>query len=118
MQNGHYGNAELRPSVKHSEFGIGALILAVMNLIGLVLCFGIPAVMTLSKQDISQGVGLLFGLGFFAVFLFSLLGVLVGLVGVLQPRRKRTLAFIGLAINTLSSLGLALMIVPGILKSF
>lgn len=111
MHNESLGNAQLKPSLKHSEFGIGALILAAMNVIGLVLIFGLPAVMHLGKQDISGKVALLFCSSFFASFLFSMLGVLVGLVGVFQPGKKKTMAFIGLGINVLSSLVAALMFV-------
>jgi hypothetical protein len=108
---------QFQPNEKHSELGIAGFVLSILNGLGTLLCFGAPAILHFTNQPISNGLGLLFGLSFFAVILLSFVGVVVSMIGIIQPRRKKVLPIIGLVLNSIVLLGLATLIVPQLIKA-
>ena len=63
------------------------------------------------SDSFTHSEAILLGLGLFACFIGSLMGGVFGIVGVLQPNRKKVFAIIGLAFNSL-----ALMVLLGLLS--
>ncbi len=110
-------DSQFQPNIKYSGLGIASFVISILNGLGVLFCFGVPAIMHWTNQVITRGTSLFFGLVFFAVFLFSLVGIIISLISILQPRRKKLLPVIGLLLNIIISSILAILIVPELVNA-
>ena len=112
-----FTNADQSIPVKHSEFGIAAFIISLLNSGCLIISIGLPAIFTIRKISINNGIALLLGISFFAVFLFSLAGLMIGIIGLFQHKRKKVFSIIGFILNLISLIIVGAFIVPGLVRS-
>ena len=96
--------------LKHSGYGILSLILAALA--GIIEIYVLTVAGHMDKQT---PIGEYFLTGFVMMggLAVSLVGVLLGIVGILQRRRNRIFAFLGLGINCLFLLAMIGLIILG-----
>ena len=88
--------------LRHSGLGIGALVIGLVAIVGLVVTFVCVAAIMASTghiSDPSSPVAILVGLAIVICMLAALIGVVIGLVGMFQRDRKKVFAHIGFGIN-------------------
>jgi hypothetical protein len=111
----------LRPDrpAPHSGFGIVSFIISLLAgvlLIGFIVVAGIventhPGAL----DDENSPQAMLAGLAFLAIFGLSVLGGVLGIVGVALPHRNKTFAIVGLALNSLIALGTIALACAGLM---
>ncbi|MGI8909607.1 MAG: hypothetical protein ACR2JR_03505 [Rubrobacteraceae bacterium] len=119
-----HGEAPARES-RHSKLGVTSLVIAILATVGIVALFVIAALVgasafggtnpqTLDPQSIQNSpafAGLaLVGIGFLVCIILYFVGLVLGLVGIFQRRRKRLFAILGTVAN-----GLAVLVVVSLL---
>ena len=105
------------PRLRHSELGIAALIVTLLNIACLFGCFGFLVMLRINNQELGSGITMLVGLGIFAAFVAGLLGLVMGLVGVIQPGRKKLFAWLGLGFSVAVVAFTALFVVPAVIHT-
>ena len=119
-----HGEAPARRS-KHSKMGVTSLVIAILATVAIVALFVIAALVGASAfggadpqsidpqslQDSPAFTGLaLVGIGFLVCIILYFVGLVLGLVGIFQKRRKRLFAILGTVAN-----GLAVLVVVSLL---
>ena len=119
-----HGEAPARES-RHSKLGVTSLVIAILATVGIVALFVIAALVgasafggtnpqTLDPQSIQNSpafAGLaLVGIGFLVCIILYFVGLVLGLVGIFQRRRKQLFAILGTVAN-----GLAVLVVVSLL---
>jgi hypothetical protein len=118
MYEDYYTEPEEYRISKHSGFGIASflIVLAAGALeFVLVAIAGILETIRPGGMDEDSPIAILLGLAMFGGLLVNLLGILLGVVGLLQRDRKKPFAVLGVIIGFLVFVGLVAVIVIGIL---
>jgi len=109
-----YGANQLRPvapmtgEMKHSGLGIASFIMALgMGVLEFVLFIaaGIMETRTPGGIDENSPAAIVLGLALIGGLLLDMLAVGLGIAGLLQPRRKKVFAILGVIIGTMILLG-------------
>lgn len=121
-----HGEAPARD--KHSKLGVTSLVIAVLATVGIVALFVIAALIgastfggenpqSLDPQGIQNSPAFagfaLVGIGFLLCVILYFVGLVLGLVGVFQRRRKRLFAILGTVANGLAVLAIISLLVLG-----
>ncbi len=120
------GEAPVRD--RNSKAGITSLVIAILATVGVVVLFVIAALIGASalggtdpqsfdpqsfqKSGAFAGFALV-GIGFLACIILYFIGLVLGLVGVFQRRRKRLYAVLGAVANGLAVLAIVSLLVLG-----
>jgi hypothetical protein len=105
------------PEPKHSGFGIASfLITLAAGLLEFVFlaCVGVLAVNNPAGLDENSPEVIFLGLGLLGGFFLSILGLVLGIVGLAQKNRKKAFAAIGVVFGSLILLGVGALFLLGI----
>ncbi len=113
--SGNVSSSTEQPT-KQSGLGIASFILAIVSVVGVIFSIGYvgyldatePARLETETSMMMVGFGILFFL------LLALIGLVLGIIGLFQKTRRRTFAGIGVGINALGALIVAVLIAIGI----
>lgn len=106
-------------AVKHSGLGIASFIMGILVIIGVCITFGVAggsanvSTMDTSYDSLMTGIGLL-ACGTIAV---ALVGLVLGIIAVVQKNTKKVFGIIGLVLNALVFLGLCGVIAIGMIAN-
>lgn len=95
---------------------VGLLLVLPFIIVGIIGAL-MPPVPSAVRNFSGYGFGMFMVGGFMAFYImpvFSLAGVVLGVIGVLQKDRRKTLGYVGLAVNGLILAGLLAVLVPSL----
>ena len=100
--------AVVAPPKRHSGLGITSLIIAILTGLGDVALFLICGLIAAGgdPNSIDDGIAMMIGLVLIASLGISLVGTALGIAGLVQSSRNRTLAVLGLILNGLIFFGM------------
>jgi hypothetical protein len=111
---------------RQSRMGLASFILAIIAVVGVVVLIVISATLVSSApgfdpnspqidpESAAFGALALVGFGILACLLVNLVGLGLGVAGVIQRRRKKLFAILGLVFNGLVLLGVIVLVVAGL----
>jgi hypothetical protein len=95
---------ESTPDQRQSGLGVASFTLSLVSIVATIAVFGYAGYVELTVEggvNGDQSVAMLIGFAIFACIGMLLVGLVLGLVGLLQQERRRTLAAIGVGLNGL-----------------
>lgn len=100
---------------KHSRLGIASFIIALgQGLFTLLLIILAGILASRGRQQENEPLFIFLGLFFIASIFDHLVGIALGIAGSVQRSRKKVFAILGLVLNTLTLLFVALLVVIGL----
>jgi hypothetical protein len=106
-----------RKELPHSGFGVASFVISlVVGALEFVLV-GVAGYLESSKPgglDEESPEAVLLGLGIIGGAIVAVLGIMIGIAGLVQDRRRKVFAGLGVACNILIIIGIAVLIVIGI----
>ncbi len=103
--------------LKQSGLGIASLVIAILAgvaIFALIVYAGMMAASSGGEIDEESPLAIALGLGLFAVIGLHLLGIGLGVAGLFQSNRARTVAVLGLTLNFLIIAGFVCLMVIGL----
>lgn len=104
-----------KPARRHSGFGIASAIIGVGIWTGTCLLLAMSYLANESNMESAEGIYTLVGTGCCGVLAFSLIGLTLGLVGVVEGQRNRLFPIVGTALNATFLAVLVGLVLLGIL---
>ena len=108
---------ESTPDQRQSGLGVASFTISLVSIVATIAVIGYAGYVEMTTEGgvaEDQTVAMLIGLAIFACIAMLLVGLILGIVGLLQKERRRTLAAIGVGLNGLFAILIGLIMWLGV----
>lgn len=112
--------SSFQPALKHSGLGIASFVLSLITGLGEFLGIGLAGTVTAANPNVTDETSQVFmwiGSLVCGGLVLNILGVILGIVGLVQPGQKKVFSTLGLIFNVILVLGIALLMIIGVAAS-